>query len=196
MSDGRRAQRLCWESALERAGRALADPAPRATRLRACLRMAAASLQECMSVESRAITAADNSARRAGRCESALTSLVEQLPIPCVTTTRMGLILTTNPAAAAALNVSARALPGRNLLLFFDNRDGWQHLLSRIKERDTARQAGHLRPRERMPMPLTATLAVVPGTDSDCIRWFLMATVRAHPPATQARTVIASVGRA
>ena len=100
--------------------------------------------------------------------------LFEEMPGPCVETDSSGVILSANPAAAALLNTSVRHLPSRLLLHFADDRDQFGQLLRELSaESGQHRCSLIVRPRERAPLRVFATVVVRSPGNLDSWLWFL-----------------------
>jgi PAS domain S-box-containing protein len=98
--------------------------------------------------------------------------LFNKLPIACVTTDASGYIRTANRAAALLLGVSAPALEGRLLLLFAEDRAGFQDLLQ-SRDGGTHYATLTLRPRELRPLKVQVTLAPDAPRDATGWVWFI-----------------------
>jgi PAS domain-containing protein len=173
MSVFNRAQRLAWESSVQAAAAALDDPRERTARLRVRLRSAAAGLHECLTALSRAAPRSPRLRRRASRSDARLIDLVQTLPIPYLLTRRDGTILGANDSAATALNVAERALVGRNLLVFLDDRPRWMALLAGMDGTGPTVCVGNCKPRERVQIPVRATLSLDTGSNEARVQWIL-----------------------
>ena len=105
--------------------------------------------------------------------------LFEVMPRACVITDGAGFIVDANSAAGALLNVSARHLNNRQLLVFTRDRDAFRVLLERISRRAEPQVNGSLsiRPRERRALDLD--VRIVPLSEgSGMWLWFFL------PPGT------------
>ena len=100
--------------------------------------------------------------------------LFGEMPQPCVETDGRGVILSANPAAAVLLNTSVRHLPSRLLMHFADDRDQFGQLLRGLAtESGRHRCALVVRPRERAPLRVEATVVVRTPGDAESWLWFL-----------------------
>ena len=107
--------------------------------------------------------------------------LFEVMPRACLLTDGAGVIVTANAAAGALLNVSARHLKDRELLVFTRDRDAFRVLLQRIGRGAEEEVAGSLaiRPRERRVQQVD--VRVVPlSPDSGMWLWFFSSPVDAE----------------
>jgi PAS domain S-box-containing protein len=98
--------------------------------------------------------------------------LFNKLPIACVITDASGYIKSANRAAALLLGVSAPALQGRLLLLFAEDRAGFQDLLQ-ARDGSTHYATLTLRPRELRPLKVQVTLAPDAPRDATGWLWFM-----------------------
>lgn len=101
--------------------------------------------------------------------------LFEEMPSPCIETDSSGIIFNANRAAASMLNTSVKHLGARLLLHFAEDREHFGRLIRGLTP-DGGRQRATLtiRPRERAPIAVDATvIARTPG-DSSSWLWFLM----------------------
>ena len=96
--------------------------------------------------------------------------LFEEMPLPCVETDASGIIFNANRAAATMLNTSVKHLGARLLLHFAEDRDRFGQLLRGLPA-DGSRHRSSLiiRPRERAPIHIEAT--VIPRTPGDTCSW-------------------------
>lgn len=101
--------------------------------------------------------------------------LFEEMPSACIETDSNGIIFSANRAAAAMLNTSVKHLGARLLLHFAEDRDQFGRVIQGL----TAAGGRHrvsltIRPRERAPIAVEAT--VIPRTpgESSSWLWFLM----------------------
>ena len=91
-----------------------------------------------------------------------------------VRTTASGDILWVNDTAARLLNLSERAAPGRNLLIFFNSqRTRLLHEMSRAVSGHVCELDAQLRPRERRPYPVRIDLSMVPDVQSLELEWVI-----------------------
>jgi PAS domain-containing protein len=96
--------------------------------------------------------------------------LLDQMPVACVTTDDASVIQYANQPAAELLNVSARHLRGRLLLHFSEDRRGFGDLLQKLPLTGGRLDASlAVRPRERGPFTLNAS--IVPETTSERTSW-------------------------
>jgi PAS domain-containing protein len=111
--------------------------------------------------------------------------LFAAMPVACVVADRNGCILEANHAAGTLLNLGAKRLRGRNLLLFSRDRAAFMAIAERAADAtDPVEASLVLRPRERKPLPV-AILVVPPSPDSPGPwLWFLTAAVAAPADAT------------
>ena len=108
--------------------------------------------------------------------------LFEILPTASVRTDMSGTIISANQAAARLLNVSGRALPGRELLVFTENRGMFTQLIAHAQgAADPIAVDLPIRPRERRPQTMTAAVARL-EPDATEVLWFLTS-----PSSTEAR---------
>jgi len=181
MTELNRAQLLAWESSLQMASSALAYDGAGPARLRGRLRNTAAALRESVELVRRLVAALAGTRRQLSDEQERLSRIVEHLPIPYLLTTVDGTIVGINAAASAALNVSARALPGRNLLVFLDDRESWLHLLTQVTvSRVAAQRAGKLRPRERLQESVMAYLSATQSAGGPAVQWFVTGGAPEH----------------
>ena len=108
--------------------------------------------------------------------------VLNKLPIACVTTDASGYIRTANRAAALLLGVSAPALQGRLLLLFAEDRAGFQDLLQ-SRDGGTHYATLTLRPREVRPLKVQVTLAPDAPHDATGWLWFMQPHEKFPSPA-------------
>jgi PAS domain-containing protein len=101
------------------------------------------------------------------------THLFEEMPTACVETDASGVILGANPAAAALFNTSVKHLTARLLMHFAEDRDQFGQLLRGLSiEGARHRCALIIRPRERAPVHMEATVAVRSPGDVSSWLWF------------------------
>ena len=98
--------------------------------------------------------------------------LFNKLPIACVNTDASGYIRSANRAAALLLGVSAPALEGRLLLLFAEDRAGFQDLLQG-RDGGTHYATLTIRPRELRPLKVQVTIAPDAPRDATGWLWFM-----------------------
>ena len=179
MTELNRAQLQAWECSLELASGALDEPSSGPGRLRGRLRSTVSALRESVESIRRLVDTLTAARREITAQKERLSAVIEHLPIPYLLTREDGTILDCNAAASTALNVSARALVGRNVLLFLDDRDGWRLCLAGVAAaRVAAGRNGNLRPRERLQETITAHLSIAAMADSTSIQWFLTTAER------------------
>jgi PAS domain-containing protein len=117
--------------------------------------------------------ASDALTRRLNEEANAFARLFDHLPVAAIKTDRTSLILTANREAALLLNMSTKHLISRVFLHFAEDRAGFVRLLSDLSEEQPPRRAVlRVRPRERAPLNLTAT--ILPQGPSTLV-WFLAA---------------------
>jgi PAS domain-containing protein len=96
--------------------------------------------------------------------------LFEVMPAACVLTDSAGEILNANRPAGTLLNLSAKALKGRQLGVFSEDRQAFETLLLALAASDDQRQATLvLRPRDRKPADID--VVIVPATEARPARW-------------------------
>jgi PAS domain-containing protein len=105
-----------------------------------------------------------------------LEEFIETVPIACLWTDQAGVIVESNDAAAALLNVARPRLAGKPLLLFVADRSSLFHAMSGL--RAVAGGAVELetlvRPRERRPRNARLTARVMNHDNRWC--WFIRAS--------------------
>jgi PAS domain-containing protein len=101
------------------------------------------------------------------------THLFDEMPTACVETDASGVILGGNPAAAVLFNTSVKHLTARLLMHFAEDRDQFGQLLRGLSA-DGARHrcALVIRPRERAPVHMEATVVVRCPGDLSSWLWF------------------------
>jgi PAS domain-containing protein len=106
--------------------------------------------------------------------------LFEEMPLPCVETDASGIIFNANRAAATMLNTSVKHLGARLLLHFAEDRDGFGRLLRGLSS-DGSRHSSPMiiRPRERAPLHVEAT--VMPRSPGDGTSWLWFFMPAEHP---------------
>jgi PAS domain-containing protein len=106
--------------------------------------------------------------------------LFEEMPLPCVETDASGIIFNANRAAATMLNTSVKHLGARLLMHFAEDRDGFVQLLRGLSA-DGSRHSSPMiiRPRERAPMHVEAT--VIPRSPGDRTSWLWFFMPGEHP---------------
>ena len=107
--------------------------------------------------------------------------LFEQMPVPCVETDSSGIIFNANRAAATMLNTSVKHLGARLLMHFAEDRERFGQLLRGLSL-DGSRHSSSLviRPRERAPMHVEATVLPRSPGDSTSWLWFFMPPEQPH----------------
>jgi PAS domain-containing protein len=96
--------------------------------------------------------------------------LFEEMPAACVETDASGIIFNANRAAASMLNTSVKHLGARLLLHFAEDRDQFGSLIRGLTADGSRNQASlTIRPRERAPLGVEAT--VIPRTPGDSSSW-------------------------
>jgi PAS domain-containing protein len=102
-----------------------------------------------------------------------LAEVIAHLPIAYLLTTPDAIIQQANPAAAAMLNLSARALLGRNLLLFVDERVEWMRMIGTVRaDGSSLRHLAMIHPRERMAQRMEAIVTPSAGPEP-ALHWML-----------------------
>lgn len=106
--------------------------------------------------------------------DAAWNRLFDIIPVACLLTDTAGLILNANHAAGVLLNVSAKHLRNRELLVFTEDRDAFGTLLGRLnREADCeARATLTFRPRERRPTPVEVIVRALSEEREDVWIWF------------------------
>ena len=101
------------------------------------------------------------------------THLFDEMPTACVETDASGVILGANRAAAVLFNTSVKHLSARLLMHFAEDRDQFGQLLRGLSA-DGARHrcALIIRPRERAPVHMEATVVVRSPGDLSSWLWF------------------------
>lgn len=174
MARSKRPQITAWTESVRRAGEALQQPAAREARLRARLRHTAFSLTNALEMLTVLFEQIDVAREQVRAHEGRLAGILAHVPCPYVITTPDAAVLEVNPAATQILNMSARGLLGRNLLLYFDDRDTWARQLAEVSASGTAaRRAAVLRPRERVAEHVTTHVSVLPF-NPDVLQWFIV----------------------
>jgi PAS domain S-box-containing protein len=169
-----RAQLQAWDTSLQMGTTTRDDPRAGTARLRGRLRNALACLREAVEAARRLADAVAALRVEVQIERDRRSSLMDRVPVPCLLTSPDGTIQEVNPAACAALGVSARALVGRDALIFFDDRDAWRQLLAQTAvSRVGSQRHGRMRPRERLQVTVTADLSYVHTLSGDAIQWIL-----------------------
>jgi len=113
------------------------------------------------------------------------THLFDAMPTACVETDASGVILGANPAAAVVLNTSVKHLGARLLMHFAEDRDQFGQLLRGLSADNVRhRCALIIRPRERAPVHMEATVVVRSPGDVSSWLWFFK-PIEQHDPATR-----------
>ena len=107
--------------------------------------------------------------------------LFDEMPLPCVETDASGIIFNANRAAATMLNTSVKHLGARLLMHFAEDRDRFGQLLRGLSL-DGSRHSSSLiiRPRERAPMHVEATVMPRSPGDNSSWLWFFMPSEQPH----------------
>jgi PAS domain-containing protein len=115
--------------------------------------------------------------------------LFDEMPTACVETDASGVILGANPAAAMLFNTSVKHLSARLLMHFAEDRDQFGQLLRGLSA-DSVRHrcALIIRPRERAPVHMEATVVVRSPGDVSSWLWFFT-PLEQHEPATRRHRV-------
>ena len=113
------------------------------------------------------------------------THLFDEMPTACVETDASGVILGGNPAAAVLFNTSVKHLTARLLMHFAEDRDQFGQLLRGLSAESVRhRCALIIRPRERAPVHMEATVVVRSPGDVSSWLWFFR-PIELHDPATR-----------
>ena len=113
------------------------------------------------------------------------THLFDEMPTACVETDASGVILGANRAAAVVFNTSVKHLIARLLMHFAEDRDQFGQLLRGLSAESVRhRCALIIRPRERAPVHMEATVLVRSPGDVSSWLWFFM-PIEQHEPATR-----------
>lgn len=101
--------------------------------------------------------------------------LFETIPVACVLTDGVGSIVDANRAAGVLLNLAARRLRERQLLLFSEDRAVFGVLLHRLAHgaHDEHRARVTFRPRERRPSEMDVLIVPLPAEPPARWLWFL-----------------------
>ena len=115
-----------------------------------------------------------------GRVMDALEGIRDEASLTWVVTDSGGLVLEASADAAQTLGITAAHLRGRGLLTFFDGeRAEWATALVRAQAGDTVERKGRLRPRERRPLVVIATISRAPDYPSaGAVLWTFQAPSR------------------
>jgi len=112
--------------------------------------------------------------------------LFEEMPLPCVATDANGIIFSANRAAGTMLNTSVKHLAARLLLHFAEDRDRFGQLLRGLpSDGSRHRLSLVIRPRERAPLHVDAT--VIPRTPGDTTSWLWFFMPSEQAPANPRR---------
>jgi PAS domain-containing protein len=107
--------------------------------------------------------------------------LFEQMPLACVETDASGIIFNANQAAATMLNTSVKHLGARLLMHFAEDRDRFGQLLRGLPaDGSRHRLSLIIRPRERAPVPVEATVITRAPGDTTSWLWFFTAPDQPH----------------
>jgi PAS domain S-box-containing protein len=102
--------------------------------------------------------------------------LFDLMPMACVVTDSHGEILNANVAAGHWLNVSAKRLRGRQLLLFIEDREALAALLRQVTSAEgQLRAVWMVRPRERKAIETAVVVAAASPKESGARLWFFTA---------------------
>jgi PAS domain-containing protein len=108
--------------------------------------------------------------------------LFEEMPLACVETDASGIIFNANRAAATMLNTSVKHLGARLLMHFAEDRDRFGQLLRGLPaDGSRHRLSLVIRPRERAPMHVDATVIPRAPGDTTSWLWFFMPPEQPHP---------------
>jgi DNA-binding response OmpR family regulator len=107
------------------------------------------------------------------RVNEALAGIRDEQSLNWIVTDKFGLILQASDAAAHMLNVGARQLQGRSLLIFFDqNRPAWGDAVKAASLGEAVEQSGSLRPRERRPLIVGVEMSkAIDYPQPDAVLW-------------------------
>jgi PAS domain-containing protein len=109
--------------------------------------------------------------------------LFDIMPVACLVTDGLGSILNANRAAGVFLNVSAKHLTDRQLLMFFTEREGFHALVQRLCPGTGDHRATLLvRPKERKTRETDILVVPFSNGHSGLWLWFLNPS-RLSPPA-------------
>jgi len=111
--------------------------------------------------------------------------LFDVMPAACVLTDNAGAILNANRPAGMLLNLSAKALKGRELMVFSEDRQAFETLLQVLAASgdDELRATVAFRPRDRKPADIDVVIVPVPQEPPGCWLWFLAPTIQAQKAA-------------
>lgn len=174
MTELSRAQLQAWEGSLQLGDATLVDTRAGCARLRGRLRHALSCLREALE-STRRLADLNVRTRAELRLEQdRLAALITRIPAAYLLTSEDGTIQQANPAACLALGVSARALVGRNVLIFLDDRDMWRQLLTQtLAPGGGVQRVARVRPRERLQVAMTVDLCRVDMADGPAVQWLL-----------------------
>lgn len=121
--------------------------------------------------------------------------LFDAVPIACVDTDAAGVICNANRAAARLLNTTVKHLGSRLLMHFAEDREGFGQLLHNLSpDGSGARVSLVIRPRERAPVHVDATIVPrVPGQGTAWL-WFFSPAERLPVTGRRADTPLARDG--
>jgi PAS domain-containing protein len=122
------------------------------------------------------------------------THLFDEMPTACVETDASGVILGSNPAAAVLFNTSVKHLTARLLMHFAEDRDQFGQLLRGLSAESVRhRCALIIRPRERAPVHMGATVVVRSPGDVSSWLWFFTPLEQHEPAARRHRVPVETV---
>jgi PAS domain-containing protein len=105
--------------------------------------------------------------------------LFDVMPTACLLTDSAGLILNANRAAGLLLNLNAKYLKDRELVLFSDDRHAFSALRQQLalgSSRDQVRRTMRFRPRDRKSAAMEVVVMPALADCSDPWLWFLIPT--------------------
>jgi PAS domain-containing protein len=120
------------------------------------------------------------------------THLFDEMPTACVETDASGVILGANPAAGVLFNTSVKHLTARLLMHFAEDRDQFGQLLRGLSADGGRHRCGLIiRPRERAPVHMEATVVVrSPGDLSSWLWFFTPLDQHEHPTRRHTRVPV------
>jgi PAS domain-containing protein len=98
--------------------------------------------------------------------------LLETLPIPCVVTDARGVIVEGNREAALLMNTPVASLAGRDIHLYFTDRDVVQGIVASLRHANHSVDAIRIKPREKLGK--TCRLITHRVADAEMWRWFFL----------------------
>jgi PAS domain-containing protein len=106
---------------------------------------------------------------------AAWTHLFDVIPGACLLTDSVGSIVNANRAAGVLLNLSAKRLKDRELVVFSGDRAAFAALIHRLARGgdDELRATLTVRPRERRPVDMDVVIVPLPDERSRLWLWFL-----------------------